>query len=43
MNCVLIFAYTVPAVFVSMQLTGNPVPQWALESSTWHTGPGISC
>ncbi len=28
--CVLIFAYTVPAVFISMQLTGNPVPQLAL-------------
>ena len=30
--CVLIFAYTVPAVFISMQLTGNPVPQLALGS-----------
>lgn len=25
--CVLIFAYTVPAVFISMMMTGNPVPQ----------------
>ncbi|PCJ15869.1 MAG: cation acetate symporter [Gammaproteobacteria bacterium] len=25
--CVLIFAYTVPAVFISFQLTGNPIPQ----------------
>ncbi|MFD2035857.1 sodium:solute symporter family protein [Belliella marina] len=25
--CVLIFAFMVPAIFVSMQLTGNPVPQ----------------
>ncbi len=25
--CVLIFAYTVPAVFISLQLTGNPIPQ----------------
>jgi len=25
--CVLIFAFTVPAVFVSLQLTGNPIPQ----------------
>ena len=24
---VLIFAYTVPAVFISLQLTGNPIPQ----------------
>ncbi|MCP3668636.1 MAG: cation acetate symporter [Gammaproteobacteria bacterium] len=28
--CVLIFAYTVPAVFISMNLTGNPVPQLGL-------------
>lgn len=28
--CVLICAYTVPAVFISMQLTGNPVPQLGL-------------
>jgi cation/acetate symporter len=27
--CVLIFAYTVPAVFISLQVTGNPVPQLA--------------
>ncbi|MGD8910181.1 MAG: cation acetate symporter [Chromatiales bacterium] len=31
--CVLIFAYTVPAVFISMHLTGNPVPQLGLGSS----------
>ncbi len=28
--CVLIFAYTVPAVFISLQLTGTPVPQLGL-------------
>jgi cation/acetate symporter len=28
--CVLIFAYTVPAVFISLQLTGNPFPQLGL-------------
>ncbi|MCF1750424.1 sodium:solute symporter family protein [Mariniradius sediminis] len=28
--CVLIFAYMVPAIFVSMQLTGNPIPQVGL-------------
>lgn len=28
--CVLIFAFMVPAIFVSMQLTGNPVPQMGL-------------
>ena len=37
--CVLIFAYTVPAVFISMQLTGNPVPQLAL-GSTMADGSG---
>ncbi|MBF0187584.1 MAG: cation acetate symporter [Magnetococcales bacterium] len=30
--CVLIFAYTVPAVFIAMQLTGNPLPQIAFGS-----------
>ena len=25
--CVLIFAFTVPAIFISMQMTGNPIPQ----------------
>lgn len=30
--CVLIFAYTVPAVFISLQLTGNPFPQLGLGS-----------
>ena len=30
--CVLIFAYTVPAVFISIQLTGNPLPQIGLGS-----------
>jgi cation/acetate symporter len=30
---VLIFAYTVPAIFISMQLTGNPLPQLGLGGS----------
>jgi len=30
--CVLIFAYTIPAIFISMHLTGNPVPQLGLGS-----------
>ena len=30
---VLIFAYTVPAVFISLQLTGNPLPQLGLGGS----------
>jgi cation/acetate symporter len=25
--CVLILAYTIPAIFISLQLTGNPIPQ----------------
>jgi cation/acetate symporter len=30
---VLIFAYTVPAIFISMNLTGNPIPQLGLAGS----------
>ncbi|MDX1334546.1 MAG: sodium:solute symporter family protein [Gammaproteobacteria bacterium] len=38
--CVLIFAYTVPAVFISMNITGNPLPQLGL-SSTMADGSGV--
>lgn len=38
--CVLIFAYTVPAVFISLQLTGNPIPQLGL-GSTLADGSGV--
>ncbi len=31
--CVLIFAYTIPAIFISMQLTGVPIPQLGLGST----------
>jgi len=31
--CVLIVAYTIPAVFISLQLTGNPIPGLGLFSS----------
>jgi len=31
--CVLIFAYTVPAVFISLQVTGTPIPQLAFGST----------
>ena len=31
--CVLIFAYTVPAIFIALQLTGVPVPQLAFGST----------
>jgi cation/acetate symporter len=37
---VLIFAYTVPAVFISLHLTGNPIPQIGL-GSTMADGSGI--
>jgi cation/acetate symporter len=30
---VLIFAYTIPAIFISLQLTGNPLPQLGLGGS----------
>ena len=30
--CVLIFAYTVPAIFIALQLTGIPIPQLAFGS-----------
>jgi len=38
--CVLIFAYTIPAVFISLQLTGNPIPQLGL-GSTLSDGSGV--
>ncbi|MFM7091658.1 MAG: sodium:solute symporter family protein, partial [Bacteroidota bacterium] len=31
--CVLIFAYMVPAIFISLQLTGNPIPQLGFGST----------
>jgi cation/acetate symporter len=37
---VLIFAYTIPAVFISFQLTGNPIPQLGL-GSTLADGSGV--
>ncbi len=38
--CVLIFAYTIPAVFISLELTGNPIPQLGL-GSTLADGSGV--
>ncbi|WP_275097928.1 sodium:solute symporter family protein [Sedimenticola hydrogenitrophicus] len=32
--CVLIMAYTIPAIFISLHLTGNPIPQLGMFSST---------
>jgi cation/acetate symporter len=37
--CVLIFAYTVPAIFIAIQITGNPVPQFGLGSEI--SGEGV--
>jgi len=37
--CVLIFAYMVPAVFIAIQTTGNPIPQLAFGSEV--SGQGI--
>lgn len=31
--CVLILAYTIPAIFISLNLTGNPLPQFGLGST----------
>jgi len=31
--CVLILAYTIPAIFISLNLTGNPIPQLGLGST----------
>ena len=32
--CVLIFAFTVPAIYISLQATGNPIPQVGFGSKT---------
>ena len=39
--CVLIFAYTVPAVFIAIQITGNPVPQIAFGSEVAGSGTAL--
>lgn len=36
---VLIIAYTIPAVFIAMQLTGNPIPMFGMFST--HTDSGL--
>ena len=38
---ILIFAYTIPAMFISMNLTGNPLPQLGL-GSTMADGSGMT-
>ncbi|GGD19638.1 cation acetate symporter [Pyruvatibacter mobilis] len=39
--CVLIFAYLVPAIFISILVTGNPIPQLGLGSAV-ADGSGVS-
>ncbi len=39
--CVLIFAYTVPAIFIAIQLTDNPIPQLAFGSEVSGTGTAL--
>ncbi len=36
--CVLIFAYTVPAIFLSLLITGNPIPQLGFGGADRETG-----
>lgn len=38
--CVLIFAFMVPAIFISIQMTGNPIPQLGM-GSTLNDGSGV--
>ena len=39
--CVLIFAYTVPAIFIAIQITGNPIPQFAFGSEVVGSGTAL--
>jgi cation/acetate symporter len=39
--CVLIFAYTVPAIFIAIQITGNAIPQLAFGSEIAGAGVGL--
>ena len=39
--CVLIFAYMVPAIFISMLVTGNPIPQLGLGGEVGDTGQTV--
>ncbi|MCG5643162.1 cation acetate symporter [Flavobacteriaceae bacterium LSUCC0859] len=38
--CVLIFAFMVPAIFISIQMTGNPIPQLGM-GGTLNDGSGV--
>ena len=39
--CVLIFAYMVPAIFISLMLTGNPVPQLGMAADAKDAATGL--
>ncbi|MFW5824945.1 MAG: sodium:solute symporter family protein [Marinobacter sp.] len=39
--CVLIIAYTIPAIFIAIELTGNPVPPLAMFSTHTESGQPI--
>ena len=39
--CVLIFAYTVPAIFIALQITENPIPQLAFGGNISGTESGL--
>ena len=39
--CVLIFAYTVPAIFIAIQITGNAIPQLAFGADVNASGVGL--
>ena len=39
--CVLIFSYTVPAIFIAIQITGNAIPQLAFGSDVSGSGIGL--
>ncbi len=39
--CVLIFAYTVPAIFIAIQITDNPIPQLAFGSDISGSGTAL--
>ncbi len=39
--CVLIFAYMIPAIFISIMLTGNPIPQFGYGSHLSENGMAV--
>ena len=39
--CVMIFAYMVPAIYISMLITGNPIPQLGFGSEVVGTGQSV--